>query len=229
MRPSRSSLAERAVVGAAGQAGAARAIGRWLIAQLAALHSPQDVQICILTDASGQAAWEWARWLPHCRPADGQQCAALIGNDAETVAARIAELQAIVSARQKARSGQHGGTTGFSRDIVVVFDGSRRLRSLPGAVQILREGSQVGVYSVCLDTDERLLPAECHAVAVAGHDGTLAVRQMNQPEAGRVRPEYVTPAWSGRLARSIAPVRDVSGVRVSFVEDDLAGVGCQRV
>jgi S-DNA-T family DNA segregation ATPase FtsK/SpoIIIE len=40
-----------------------RAAGRWLVGQLAALHSPQDVQICILTDSTGQAAWQWARWL----------------------------------------------------------------------------------------------------------------------------------------------------------------------
>src|ERR1035438_3952392 len=34
---------------------------------------------------------------------------------------------------------------------------------------------------------------------------------MNAPAIGPVRPEYVTPAWFERLARSIAPVRDVSG------------------
>ena len=60
-----------------------------------------------------------------------------------------------------------------------MFDGSRRLRSLPGAIQVLREGPQVGVYSICLDADERLLPAECQAVTAAGPDGTLIVQQMN--------------------------------------------------
>ena len=34
----------------------------------------------------------------------------------------------------------------FGPDIVIVFDGSRRLRSLPGAVGILREGPPAGVY-----------------------------------------------------------------------------------
>jgi S-DNA-T family DNA segregation ATPase FtsK/SpoIIIE len=209
-------LAERAVVGIAGPADVARAAGRWLVAQIAVLHSPQDVQICVLTDSGGQAAWEWARWLPHCRPAaccpaEGQNCAALIGNDAETVAARIAELQAIITARRDALAGRQVSQARFSRDIVVVFDGSRKLRSLPGAIGVLREGGQVGVYCICLDADERLLPAECHAVIAAGPDGTLVVQQMNSPAIGPVRPEYVTAAWSDRLARSIAPVRDVSG------------------
>jgi S-DNA-T family DNA segregation ATPase FtsK/SpoIIIE len=124
-------LAERAVVGVSGPANVSRAAGRWLVAQIGTLHSPDDVQICILTDATGQAAWQWARWLPHCRPAEGQNCAALIGNDVETVATRIAELQAIITARRDALrdTGASGGR--FGHDIVVVFDGSRKLRSLP--------------------------------------------------------------------------------------------------
>jgi S-DNA-T family DNA segregation ATPase FtsK/SpoIIIE len=55
----------------AGPVDVPRAAGRWLVAQLAALHSPLDVQICILTDSGGRDAWAWARWLPHCRPTEG--------------------------------------------------------------------------------------------------------------------------------------------------------------
>ena len=209
-------LAERSVAGVAGPGDMPRSLGRWLVAQVAALHSPEDVQICVLTGTAGQAAWEWVRWLPHCRPAEGQNCAVLIGNDAETVAARIAELQAIIADRQKTPGEQGQGRPG--REIVVVFDGSRRLRSLPGAIQVLREGPPAGVYSICLDADERLLPAECQAVTAAGPDGALVVQQMNEPVVAPVRPECVTPGWAEQLARSIAPVRDVSG------EGDAAGL-----
>jgi S-DNA-T family DNA segregation ATPase FtsK/SpoIIIE len=201
-------LTERAVLGVAGPGDLPRAAGRWLVAQVAALHSPEDVQVCVLTDSAGRDEWAWVRWLPHCRPAEGQDCAALIGHDAETVATRIAELQAIITARRKARE---AGQAGFSRDVVVVFDGSRKLRSLPGAVQVLREGGQVGVYSICLDAHERLLPAECQAVMAAGPDGTLTVQQAHEPVVGPVRPECVPAAWADRLARSLAPIRDVSG------------------
>ena len=211
-------LAERGVLGVAAPAEVSRAAGRWLAAQIAALHSPSDVQICVLTDASGQAEWEWLRWLPHCRPAEGQNCVALIGNDAETVAARIAELQAIIAARQEALGDRRAEQVRFGHDIVVVFDGSRKLRSLPGAVGVLREGPQVGVYCICLDAEERLLPAECLAVVADRPGGSLAVQQMNQPVIGPVRPEFVTPAWSDLLARSIAPVLDVTD------DDETAGL-----
>ena len=67
------------------------------------------------------------------------------------------------------------------------------------------------MFSICLDTADRLLPAECQAVAVAGPDGTLTAGQMGEPAVAPVRPEYVTPGWAEKLARSIAPIRDVSG------------------
>ena len=203
------SLPERGVVGVAGPGDVPRAIGRWLVAQTATLHSPNDVQICLLTDSSGRRSWEWARWLPHCRPGAGQDCAVLIGNDAESVAARIAELLAIVTARQQAAGETGRQAVRFRPDIMVVFDGSRKLRSLPGAIQLLQEGPQAGVYAVCLDTDDRLLPAECQAVVVAEPDGLRVQEAMTDP-IHQVRPDTARQSWCLPLARSIAPIRDVS-------------------
>jgi S-DNA-T family DNA segregation ATPase FtsK/SpoIIIE len=209
-------LRDRGVLGLAGPGDAPRSVGRWLIAQAATLHSPNDLQIFVLTDSSGRSAWDWARWLPHCRPADGR-AAALIGNDAETVATRIAELLAIVADRQRAQRDAGMDRVSFRQDIVVVFDGSRKLRMLPGAVQILREGPQAGVFAICLDADERLLPAECQAVTTA-EPGGLRVRQMSEDTVAGVRPDLVSVAWCARLARGMAPVRDVSD------SDDGAGL-----
>jgi S-DNA-T family DNA segregation ATPase FtsK/SpoIIIE len=213
-------LRERAVIGIAGPADTARAAGRWLVAQAAVLHSPVDLRIYVLTDNAGKACWEWTRWLPHCRPAaigaTGEEqatCAAQVGNDAETVAARIAELLAVITARRQAR--RDGGRLGDDRqaghgsDIMVVLDGSRKLRALPGVIQLLREGHQSGIYAVCLDSDERLLPAECQAVAAFGPDG-LRVQQMLAPTVTGARADHVGPGWCTRLARALAPIRDVS-------------------
>jgi len=211
-------LRDRGVLGVAGPGDAPRSVGRWLVAQAATLHSPNDLQIFVLTDSSGRSAWEWTRWLPHTGPADGRSVA-LIGNDAETVAARIGELLAIVTDRQRAQreAGLGIEQAGFRPDIVVVFDGSRKLRMLPGAVQILREGPPVGVFAICLDADERLLPAECQAVTTAEPDG-LRVRQMSADAVAGIRPDLVSVAWCARLARGMAPVRDVSD------SDDGAGL-----
>ena len=202
-------LTARGVLGVAGPGETPRAIGRWLVAQAAALHSPNDLQVCVLTDPAGEAAWDWVRWLPHARPAEGHDINVLIGNDMETVAARIAELQAIVAARRQAKREAHGPVEFREPDMVIVLDGSRRLRSMPGIIQLLREGPAVGVYAICLDAEERLLPAECQAVAVV-EAARLRVQQTGEPTVRGVRPDYVSTAWCARVARSLAPIRDVT-------------------
>ena len=96
----------------------------------------------------------------------------------------------------------------------MIFDGSRKLRALPGAIQMLREGPQVGVYAICLDADERLLPAECQAVVVV--EGGRAARPAGdgRGHCPEVRPDLRAaragaPGWPGRSR----PIRDVSDER----------------
>lgn len=192
-------LTQRGVLGVAGPQDVPRAIGRWLVAQAAVLHSPNDLRIWVLTDATGQESWSWTRWLPHCR----NGAIALVGNSADTVSTRITELLSVIGERQQSKGD-------WGESMLVVFDGSRKLRSLPGAIQILREGPRVGVYSICLDADERMLPAESQAVAVYEPNGLLRVQQMNAPTTGGVRPDHVTAGWSDRVARGLAPMRDAS-------------------
>ncbi len=204
-------LAECGVLGVAGPGDSARALCRWLVASAALLHSPNDLRIYLLTDDAGRAGWEWVRWLPHCRPGPGGSCVAQLGNDAESIAARVAELLAIVGARHRVIRDGHQGV-GCGPGIVVVLDGSRRLRSLPGVGQLLGrllgEGPQVGVYAICLDDGERLLPPECQTVAVSGRDGLRVQPAMADTIRGVVA-DHVDPGWCARVARSLAPIRDV--------------------
>ncbi|KPI16564.1 cell division FtsK/SpoIIIE [Actinobacteria bacterium OK074] len=247
-------LRERGVLGIAGPDNSAHALGRWVVGQAAALHSPLDVQFYVLTEGAARESWDWVRWLPHARPSGAQDTNVLIGTDAETVAARIGELTQLLDARQKAVENKSGGQVSFSEpDIVVVWDGSRRLRSMPGVVRLLREGPAVSVYAICLDTEERFLPGECQAVVIAEprpeehqdnsaafevpavqggfpsfhawHNSAaeqqpaqakalelrLRVEQAGATRLRGVRPDFVSPAWCGRLARSLSPLRDISG------------------
>jgi S-DNA-T family DNA segregation ATPase FtsK/SpoIIIE len=205
------------VLGIAGPGDAPRAIGRWVAAQAATMHSPNDLQICVLTDGSAQASWEWARWLPHCRPGIGQNAVSLIGNDPDSTATRIAELLALIGARQQASAASNGAGQTPAPEVMVILDGSRRLRAFPGAIQLLREGPAAGVFAICLDADERLLPAECRAVAVVEPDG-MRVQQTNGPTIRQVRPDHVSPGWGAQLARRMSPVRDVTD------EHDISGL-----
>ncbi|MCU1677889.1 MAG: cell division-related protein, partial [Frankiales bacterium] len=202
------SLRERGVLGIAGRGELASAVTRCLVAQVGVLHSPRDVQLYVLTDSQSRAEWDWVRWLPHTRPADGQDAVALIGSDNETVGRRIGELATMLAARRDAVRDSHAVT--FATDIVVVLDGARRLRALPGVAQLLRDGPAVGMFVVCLDADERLLPEECQAVVTVGASGRLHVRQMRADPVTDVRPDDVPAGWAERVARAVAPIRDTS-------------------
>jgi S-DNA-T family DNA segregation ATPase FtsK/SpoIIIE len=201
------------VLGIAGRGELPRSIGRWLIAQAAVLHSPADLQVCVLTDPSGRESWEWVRWLPHARARDGQSALSLIGTDADSVARRISELLAQVTARQDAarEAGLAANQTWSGPTSLVVLDGSRRLRALPGLTQILRDGPRVGIHLICLDADRRLLPEECQALVEEDYYGMLQVSMAGQEPVTGVRPDCVTPAWCEQVARSLAPIRDISG------------------
>jgi type VII secretion protein EccCa/type VII secretion protein EccCb len=50
-------------LGVVGDVEQGRALTRAMLCQLAAFHSPSDLQIIVVTAAPSQ--WEWAKWLPH--------------------------------------------------------------------------------------------------------------------------------------------------------------------
>ena len=195
-------LREHGVLGVAGGQ-VAYVVARWLVAQAAALHSPEDLQLYLLTGPQGEAQWAWTRWLPHLAPRVGEDTMATVGTNATTVARRIAELSRLISSRAGAKSAQ--------RDVLVVLDGSRRLRSLPGIPQILRDGPAVGVYAICVDSEERLLPEECQAVVVEQPDGRVRVGRNRFAPVPDVRPDLVPYEWCRTVSRALAPVRDVGG------------------
>ncbi|MBL7490572.1 cell division protein FtsK [Frankia sp. AgB1.9] len=222
-------LAERGVLGLAGGGAFPRVLGCWLLAQAAVLHSPRDLVVYLLTSSGGEADWGWVRWLPHARAAD--DATVLVGADEESRAGRIGELVRLIVDRGADRGSHRDGSPAGEPDVLVLLDGARSLRALPGLVTVLRDGPAVGVYSVCLDHDVRLLPAECQAV-VEQSAGGLRISEAGGASVEDVRPDLIgtagmdpatqglgspavadAAAWCGQVARALAPLRDPRGDR----------------
>jgi S-DNA-T family DNA segregation ATPase FtsK/SpoIIIE len=264
-------LAQLGVVGLAGPAAASRALARWLVAQAAVLHSPRDLVIVVLTaEPEAGQYWNWVRWLPHCAPRGNEDCIALVGTDPDSAARRVSELLAEVTARlAKTEEGGFGGggfgggaggaggagggagggrmaSSDLGPKILVVLDGARQLRRIPGMPQVLATARRTGIYTVCIDESQRVLPEECAAVlswdipgqgagvarradgvhygpggwAVASHEaageggGVLPfLIRMHGSGLEKVPPllaDQVAVPWADRVARALAPVRDVS-------------------
>lgn len=199
------SIRNSGVVGVAGAHAAT--LASWMVAQAAVLHNPADLRVCVLTSAEGERAWSWTRWLPHAQ-AQSEDACLFIGTTAESVARRVGELGQVV-ANRLALGGKapRGGVAGMP-DILVVIENARKVRSLPGVVALLREGPAVGVYTICLEREERLLPEECGAVVVPGAGG-LDVRVSGAALMTGVRPDSPRADWYEQVSRSLAPLRGV--------------------
>ncbi|MFE4858958.1 FtsK/SpoIIIE domain-containing protein [Streptomyces sp. NPDC056670] len=207
-------LAELGVVGVAGARAAALTTANWLVAQAAIQHSPRDLSLVVLSSSpDAPAVWNWAHWLPHTTPQSGQNCVSLVGSDPEVMGRRVQELLAELE-RRKAAAKDFSSANRLHPDpfVLLVLDGARLLRRMPGVPQLLKEGPLFGIYALCVDDDERLLPEECKAAVTRRYDrpSHAVVSGAGLESLGEVLADQVSTPWCELVARSMAPVRDVS-------------------
>ena len=219
------SLARTGVLGVAGAGNRPRLLGRWLVGQLAVAQSPHDVRLVVLTSVAALPEWEWTTWLPHARPGDGDDALAAIGADGETIGRRLAELSLVLQERRAASTASHSSRPArFSPEYVVVLDGARRLRAMPGVVGLLRDGPEHGIRVVCLDAEEWQLPEECTATVVQHADTRLMVREQGRADLDDVLADLVVDDWYDDVARDLSPVRDLSSSETAGLVPDSAAL-----
>ncbi|MDH4144500.1 MAG: FtsK/SpoIIIE domain-containing protein, partial [Acidimicrobiia bacterium] len=216
--PVRVDLAGAGVVGLAGPRDATTGLARWLVAQLSALHGPDDVRLAVLCGAPAVAdaadcerQWGWVRHLPHARRADGGVDVATGPEAEERLVAALARL--VLSRCEHRGSTRRDDPSTGGHAVVVVLDGSARLRALPAAATIVRDGPGVGVYCLCLDETPARLAQECRAVVLFEQDepAVTAQVQVSGRHDVRIVADQLGLAATMRLARRLAPNRLAGG------------------
>ncbi|WP_371623752.1 FHA domain-containing protein [Streptomyces sp. NBC_01116] len=158
-------LREAGSLGLAGPRARLAGLARATVAQLAALHSPFDLEIVLIsTDRSRpleerRREWSWLGWLPHLRPTHGQDCRLLLAYEREQAEARTAELvrrldegplgpgwphldRASVAEAARAHTGPH---------TVVVLDGDPGTAMLrETTARLAGAGAAAGIHLICL-------------------------------------------------------------------------------
>ncbi|MGW4854505.1 FtsK/SpoIIIE domain-containing protein, partial [Streptomyces sp. NPDC004288] len=158
-------LREAGSLGLAGPGDRLTGLARSVVAQLAALHSPSDLEIVLISADRNRSleerrrAWGWLGWLPHVRPAHGQDCRLLLAYDREQAQARAAELtrrlddgplgpgwpSADRTSVAEAAARHEGPTT------VVVVDGDPGSAALRETVaRLAGVGAAAGIHLLCL-------------------------------------------------------------------------------
>ncbi|MFE1769271.1 FtsK/SpoIIIE domain-containing protein [Streptomyces angustmyceticus] len=217
---------------------------RAALAQLTALHSPGTLDLVLIsTDRSRPAEervaqWSWLGWLPHVRPAHGQDCRLLLAYDHEQAAARTSELVRRLDdsplgpgwagaerAEIASAAARHQGP--YTLVVVDGDPGSSALRET--TARLAAGGPAAGIHLLCLAETPAASPAfplaatyeaaraaspafgECGAVAVLSGDVATALRVV-QPGSGPngtvATVDAVSGAWAERFARALAPLRE---------------------
>ncbi|MFD8146335.1 FtsK/SpoIIIE domain-containing protein [Streptomyces sp. NPDC059708] len=226
---SRVGLLAAGSLGIAGPRARLTGVARSVVAQLAGLHSPARLEIVLLAAdrvrplQERRRDWAWLGWLPHVRPAHGQDCRLLLAYDRDQAAARVAELtrrlddgplgsgwaSAGPEAVRRAADAYDGPRT------LVVLDGdpdSAALRELTG--RLASNGPAAGIHVLALAEAPAATPAspvaqtyetacagtpafrDCGAVALLSGDVATAVRTF-EVSGGRPVPPGGTAVADG--------------------------------
>ncbi|GAB3127804.1 FtsK/SpoIIIE domain-containing protein [Glaciibacter psychrotolerans] len=194
--------------GIAGPADVAQGLVRAMLCSLATLRSPRDLQLMVLCDKEQSEEWAWTQWLPHTQ--FGENVVALIGNTDLTRRERLREAGTLLESRMRA-----AGTRALTYDqhLVIVIDGARRYRMLPGMVAILERGAAYGIHVIAIDSDRSRLPEECVTVVTAdAADPTLGRIESASVYHSTVLLDSVTTRYAETVARALCPIDHVSGV-----------------
>ncbi|MCX4823480.1 FtsK/SpoIIIE domain-containing protein [Streptomyces sp. NBC_01142] len=204
-------LLEAGSLGLAGPRARLAGLARSAVAQLAALHSPVDLEIVLISAdrarslAERRAEWAWLGWLPHLRPAHGQDCRLLLAYDRDQATARGTELTRRLddgplgpgwpSADRRAVTDAAARYEGPRTVVIVDGDpGSAALRET--TARLAGAGSAAGIHLICLAETPAASPLspvaatyetacaaslafrECGAVALLSGDVATALRLM---------------------------------------------------
>ena len=204
------------VLGVAGARTASLAVARSLTAQLAAWHSPRRARIVLLTGADVPARdWDSTRLLPHLLTVQTDEIACEASTlDRHSLARVVSWLRALVDERAAGAAGSTPDArrpqTGSVTDVLVVLDGARELRAVPGIADLLRLGPPQGLAFLCLEHDRSSLPVETVAVVDLADRGVRATLTLPARVVDDVTPDLPDPSWIEQFARGLAPLCDAT-------------------
>ncbi|MEU0232208.1 MULTISPECIES: FHA domain-containing protein [unclassified Streptomyces] len=211
-------LREAGSLGLAGPGDRLAGFARSVVAQLAALHSPSDLEIVLVSADRNRPleerrrAWGWLGWLPHVRPAHGQDCRLLLAYDRDQAHARTSELTRRLDdgplgpgwpSADRASVAEAAARHEGPRTVVVV-DGDPGTAALRETVaRLAGAGAAAGIHLLCLAEAPSASPVspvaatyeaacaaslafrECGAAALLSGDVATALRLL-RTAGGRV-------------------------------------------
>lgn len=192
--PVTAGLREVGALGLAGPRARLAGLARAVVAQLTALHSPEALEIVLIsTDRSRSleertSEWSWLGWLPHLRPGHGQDCRLLLAYDREQATARTEELLRRLEDHTADTHGQARPSASSARRP------ASGIASQQGSAEGTSRGSAAGASGAAAAhaaDDDR------HRFGAADPSGATAPHAFGDPASGGSRPHPSGAQTSG--------------------------------
>jgi DNA segregation ATPase FtsK/SpoIIIE, S-DNA-T family len=206
-------LRRAGVLALTGPRAPARALTRFVLAQAAAFHAPEDLRILLACPPADAPAWEWMKWLPHVRDrvagpgTNVPRC--LLATTPEQLAAHLER-----EVRPRLASGTGSARVAATRwpyHLLVVLDElapGGPLWRLPPLDELLRRPAELSATVVCLAARRADEPPELGARIQLDEAGGLVLEEAGPGGAVvRARADAADPARCEALARRLAPLR----------------------
>ncbi|HEV7712620.1 MAG TPA: type VII secretion protein EccCa, partial [Asanoa sp.] len=176
-----------------------------VLAQVAALHAPDDVALAVAHPPQREADWAWVRWLPHVLDPgarDGVLPARRIATGPESLRLLLrAELDQRAALAAESRRG--GGLVRAHRLLVVHDTYGEVARRMPDL-----DVADLGVTVLHLVADRLQEPEQVAVrITVNGADALVEDLRPAAPQRSSGRLDPVGPALAEALARMLAPLR----------------------
>ncbi len=185
----------------------AAALVRAMIAQLATLHSPDDLRIAVCVGPERRADWEWLKWLPHALHPERTDALGQLRLVAPTIGTLEAMLDDVLANRP--RFDPEGSAARVpGPHLVVVLDGG----SVAGSDHLATGAGVEGATLIDLTYVPPRGPDRYAVVlSVAEHGGLTSTTVDGQINLGRA--DALPIASAEALARQLAPLRLTEGTK----------------
>jgi S-DNA-T family DNA segregation ATPase FtsK/SpoIIIE len=171
--PVRAQLAQVGAIGLAGHEGYVESLARWIVVQLATLHSPRDVVLAAALSPERARTWGWLGWLPHTTNAGSPLEGAHVVAGQTAAYALVKDIATVARERREEDAGRVGGRR--RRRVTVVLLVDEDVAPDRTTVDELLDGcADVDVVAIWLARERRDLPGGCGTIVELAGDRAVA-------------------------------------------------------
>ena len=183
-----------------------------LIAELATLHSPEDVRVMAFYPEANASDWFWLGWLPHTHSLKQGIEFPMVAYEPKRIMQELDWLNKILNEREEK-------TKGFERDaqpanrtnLVVILDDCLELQNYQTIIKsLMTRGPQQNIMFIYLTTHPLDIPSTCLASLdiKSAREATMTIKDVSGAgETIELEPDKLATEQCDELARELAPIK----------------------